>query len=132
MGRVIKATAASRLASKDVPVPKDTRSAVIELASAMAARIVHAEVERNPAVLDTMFASALASARGLQRATVKVHPADRTLSTVDAAAGALGFAVETDEGVGRGGCRIEGPAGTVDATIQTLIDAMAHVLEGTL
>lgn len=129
MGRVIKATTASLLASEaDAP---ETRTAVIELACAMAERIVQTVVRRDPLVLNKIFAAALTAARAFEEATVRVHPEDRNVSDIDTAAEALGFEIETDEQVGRGGCVIAGRLGVVDATVPTLLDALKSVLKGT-
>ena len=110
-------------------MPDEMRAAVIELAAAMAERIVHAEIERDPQLLNKMFASTLASAVGLEGATVTVHSEDRAVSEIDAAAQTLGFSVETDDTSARGSLRVCGAFGTVDATVSTLVNAMKQVLK---
>lgn len=129
MGRVIKARATTRLTDDDaftLPV----RAAVMELAVAMAKRIVGDEVKNNPRILEKIFAGALAAARGLEGATVLVHPSDRSESNIDEAATALGFTVRTEPCLLRGGCKIVGRYGEIDATVETITEAFKTVLEG--
>jgi flagellar biosynthesis/type III secretory pathway protein FliH len=113
-------------------VSSSVKSAIIESAILMAKRIVEAEIDRNPALLERIFVRSLLVARSLTTAEVRVHPLDRAAFDIDALAHERGFLVESDDEVGRGGCRIVASAGEVDASIETLFDAFRASLKGVI
>ena len=105
------------------------KEAAIDLAVDMAERIVLTTVETDPDVLKKIYANALASARGLERATIRVHPLDREGSPIDDLADERGFEVVADSSVGRAGCRITAHGLEVDASLDTLLDAFRQALK---
>jgi flagellar biosynthesis/type III secretory pathway protein FliH len=129
VGRVIKSAETPIEVTTPAEMPMPLKASVIELAVAMAKRIVEVEIQDNPAVLDKVFARALLFARGMEAAEVRVHPTDRAAFDVDGAAATYGFTVLSDESVGRAGCRIVGRYGEIDASIETLMDAFQTALE---
>jgi flagellar biosynthesis/type III secretory pathway protein FliH len=62
--------------------------------------------------------------------TLRVHPDDRERSDIDRIAGARGFDVVEDGGVGRGGCVLEAQGVTVDASIEALLHALRSAAGG--
>jgi flagellar assembly protein FliH len=86
-----------------------------------------------------MIDEALRSLQGQQqlRVVLRVHPADRPLLEqrrphwLDHFPAIATLTIAPDEGLDRGGCRIESEHGTVDATIETQIRVIErHLLGG--
>ena len=128
MGRVIKAAPPLLVIKSDLPrVAMSTE--IIAVAVEMAKRIVADEIDETPSRLGIIYARALRSAQGLDRAKVYVHPSDRTVFDIDNAASAIGFTVDEDESVGRGGCRIVGRLGEVDASIDAITKSFLETMK---
>lgn len=100
---------------------------MVELAMAIARKVVQRELEvKSDTVIDIVRA-ALGAVAAAGEVMIKVNPKD--LETMQAhkseitrrAGGARGLVIEGDESIGRGGCIIETNYGEVDATIPALI-----------
>lgn len=102
-------------------ISRAAKARVIELAVDVARRIVRREIEADAGALETIYASALESARGMERAKVRVHPEDRSRHPIDAHAEVFGFECDEDACVGRGGCVILAGGQEVDARLDTLL-----------
>ena len=128
MGRIIKAapTIPETAPTSAEALPS---AQIIALALETAERIVADEIKAAPSRLQKIYARVLRSAQGLEGATVYVHPEDRAVFDIDGTAATHEFSVETDAAVGRGGCRIAGRIGEVDASIDALIEAFRETLE---
>jgi flagellar biosynthesis/type III secretory pathway protein FliH len=110
-------------------IAETARDQVVDLAVAMARRIIRREVELDGRVLGDIYQQALAAARGLERATVRVHPEDRAACPIDEAAASLGFECLDDAEVGRGGCVVMAGAQQVDASIETLLGCFEKAMK---
>ncbi|MCA9522966.1 MAG: hypothetical protein KC609_18450 [Myxococcales bacterium] len=104
---------------------------VIELALALARQIVQREIELDPHVVRDLVGEHLASLQQRQGLTVVVHPDDLALIREYLATREPLVAVESDDRISRGGCRLEAPDVLIDATLETrfelLRDALARV-----
>ena len=111
-----------------------TRPQLVDLAFAVAARVLAHAVERDPAAVAEVAARALESARHRAEVTLRVHPED--LAAIRAAEGALEaglsrarhFELVADPSVGRGGAVVETEAGTVDARLDRQLAALREAL----
>ncbi len=109
---------------------RDTERELIDLATSVAQRILHRELDVNPAVVAELVAAALIKLRGQPLIVVHVHPHDLEQLTkhetelVDLLADGAQLELEADESVPRSGCRVETAAGTIDATLESLRRAM--------
>lgn len=102
---------------------------VIDLAIAVAENVVGQSIERGALDLQGIYRRALESARSLERGTIHVHPEDRNVSGVEKMAGASGFEIHDDVGVGRGGCRIRCGEVEVDATFKTAFETLEQAMK---
>ena len=98
---------------------------LVQLALAVAGRIVEREVREDPAAVAAIVQSALARVEHAERITVRLSPSDaerldgvraRMLETL--AAGATAVRFEADEHIRAGGCLVESDRGDVDARIE--------------
>lgn len=105
------------------------RHDVVELAVEIARAIIGAAADAGAVRLDEIYNRCLDSAQSLTKATVFVHPQDRSASRIDQMAGTLGFSVGEDSRVGRGGCRICSGGVELDATIDTVLGTMKRVMK---
>lgn len=111
----------------------DARQELVKLALAVAEKIVAREVERGGNTL-AVAAQALAAARQRRVVTLRVHPEDagplrreeRRLAHLLACAPALG--VIEDRSVSRGGVVVETEAGTLDARVESRLEALEAAL----
>jgi len=105
------------------------RERTIELALAIARRIVGRTVELEPSVLDQIYRRSLAELGELEPTRIRVFPADRARSDVERLAAELGCTVVDDRSVGPGGCLIEAEGAEVDASMDVLLGVMRGALE---
>ena len=106
-----------------------SRRKVIDLAVAIAARIVAEKISTDPGVLDGMYERAMEQIGDLDPAVIRVHPEDRVGSGIDDLATARGFCVLEDTSVGSGGCVVEACGVTVDHRIDALLRTMKRAME---
>jgi flagellar assembly protein FliH len=107
------------------------RDRIIELAAAMARRIVGESVSTDPVLVDRVYEKALAEIGELVPVTIRVHPDDRAVSRVDELAAARGAEVVEDAAVGRAGCRVEAGGVVIDATVEAALAALRSEMTGT-
>ena len=110
---------------------------LVRLAVAVAGTILGREVERDGAV-EAVAAGALEAVRHRREVTLRVHPGDAPALRREAPrlggllARAPALAIHEDLAVGRGGLVVETEAGTLDARLETRIEAVeAALLEET-
>lgn len=132
--------AAARAARESVREAMErSREDVLRLALRVAEKILRQRVEASPESMLPMIDEALRSLQAQQqlRVVLRVNPADRALLEgrrarwLDHFPAVATLTVVPDEGLSRGGCRIESEHGTVDATIETQIRVVErHLLGG--
>jgi flagellar assembly protein FliH len=126
------ATALEDLVVARVEMIRQTERQMVELALAVARRVVHREVALDPDLLVAMARVALERLGESGRMTVRLHP-EEFAATADLArdtwAGS-GVQVVADARVGRGGCRVESDFGAVDAGVDAQIQELARALLG--
>jgi flagellar assembly protein FliH len=103
---------------------RDVEADLVQLALAVARKIVGREVSLGPEAVTRIIRQALGRVEHAGRITIKLNPADlelladikpKLLSSLPAADRA---AFEADEGIARGGCLVETDGGEVDARIE--------------
>lgn len=107
------------------------RDRIVDLALALAGRIVGEAVAADPELLDRIYARTLAEIGELVPVTIRVHPDDRSASRIDEVASRQGVSVTDDPSVGRAGCRVEAAGVTIDATLEAALAALRAELTGT-
>jgi len=111
---------------------RHTEKQMVQLALAVARRVVHREVSLDPQVLMTMMRVALERVSDAARVTVRLNPADHqsvTAALKDSAASDQ-VTLAADGRVPRGGCRVESEYGDVDAGVDAQIQEIARALLG--
>jgi flagellar assembly protein FliH len=109
---------------------------ILELALAVATRVVHSEITINSAVVLAVVKDALQKAKDQNRITIRVHPFDfetvmAEKQTLQAILGReMGMEIRGDIGVGAGGCVIETEYGAIDARIDTQLETIKSALLG--
>lgn len=108
-----------------------TERQVVELAVAIARKVVHRELSLDPALMLTMARVALDRLADATGATVRLHPHDYA-AAVQHGAGILpgGVKLMADQGIPRGGCTVQSEAGVIDLTADLQLDEAARVLIG--
>jgi flagellar biosynthesis/type III secretory pathway protein FliH len=111
---------------------------IVRLALRVAEKILRQRIEADPDSIVPMVDEALRVflAQNHSRMILRVNPADESLLGAhrqrwlerNPAIGDL--AIVPDEAVGRGGCRLETEAGTVDATLETQLEVIQRHLLG--
>jgi flagellar biosynthesis/type III secretory pathway protein FliH len=107
---------------------------VVDLALAVARKVIGREVETSRTAVAEMCALALANVRRARSVSVRVHPADigRVEESRPMLANVLGrdagLVLEPDESVGRGGCVIVSDVGRVDARLEVQLAAIERAL----
>ena len=114
----------------------NAETATVELAMAIARKVVHAEVRCHPDIVVAVTREALTRIVDQERIRIHVNPEDLPVVTqalVDELAGqaksADAVAVEPDGAVLPGGCRVVTNFGEIDAGIDTQLDAIEARLE---
>jgi flagellar assembly protein FliH len=109
-----------------------TERQMVQLALAIARRIVHREVSLNQDLLIAMARVALDRLGDSAQVTVKLNP-EEFAATGAARVAQLGSAhvtVVSDSRVPRGGCRVESALGTMDAGVDAQLQEIAYALLG--
>jgi flagellar assembly protein FliH len=111
---------------------QQTERQMVQLALAVARRIVHREVSLDQDLLIAMARVALERLGESARVTVRLHPEEFEATAAGRAAEWTGTAVEVvaDARVGRGGCRVESDFGMMDAGVDAQIQELARALLG--
>jgi type III secretion protein L len=114
------------------------RPEIVRLALRVAEKILRQRIEAHPDAMVSMVDEALRVflAQNHSRMILRVHPADEGVLAArrqrwlerNPAIGDL--VIVPDDSVGRGGCRLETEAGTVDATLETQLEVIERHLLG--
>jgi flagellar assembly protein FliH len=113
---------------------EEQRQELIKIAFALATRVVHRAIEMEPSVVVEVVEAALAKAARSQRVTLRLSPHDRQLVEQQMKRRTGGtwppasIAIQEDESVGRGGCRLETETGDIDATIEMQLRTLKTML----
>lgn len=109
-----------------------TERQMVELALAVARRVVHREVSIDPDLLVAMARVALERLGEAGQITVRLNPDDFQMVGAERTAGMNGshVAVVADARIPRGGCRVESEMGILDAGIDAQIHEIAQALLG--
>lgn len=111
---------------------------VVRLAVAVAEKILAQELELRPEVVVDMIRAAIRRIRDRETLRISVNPRDfeqvraareDLTSAID---GVRNLEIVEDRRVGRGGCVIESPNGTLDARVETQIEEIGQTLEGAM
>jgi flagellar assembly protein FliH len=111
---------------------RHTEKQMVQLAVAVARRVVHREVSLDPNLLLAMMRVALDRLSEAVRVTVRLHPADHR-SAVAALAGQESqehVTLVADPRLPRGGCRVESDYGDIEAGVDGQIQEVARALLG--
>jgi flagellar assembly protein FliH len=111
---------------------RHTEKQMVQLALAVARRVVHREVSLDPQVLMTMMRVALERVSDAARVTVRLNPADyqSVTAALNGTATSDQVTLAADGRVPRGGCRVESEYGDVDAGVDAQIQEIARALLG--
>jgi flagellar assembly protein FliH len=94
-----------------------TERQVVQLALAIAARIVHHEVAVDHELLVAMARVALDRLGDRKSATIRLNPQDFAAAGVDRLVGKAAIEIVADASVSRGGCRVESDFGLIDVAV---------------
>ena len=116
----------------------EARPEVVRLALRVAEKILRQRIKAQPDAILPMVDEALSVflAQSPSRVVLRVHPDDvaalasREQHWRERHPASVSFTVVPDEGVGRGGCRIETESGSVDATLETQLAVIERHLLG--
>ncbi|MBT4866677.1 MAG: hypothetical protein HON53_16360 [Planctomycetaceae bacterium] len=109
-------------------------STAVELAVAIAEKILHREIELRPDVSVELVRKTLDLAAGSSRLVLRMHPEDITLlgphadEVVRAASRCGEVEITGDASIARGGCVIETQHGTIDARLKTQLERIMSEL----
>jgi len=107
-----------------------TERQVVQLALAIAARIVHREVTVDQELLVAMARVALDRLGDRASATIRLNPKDFAAAGVERLAGTAAVAIVADATVNRGGCRVESDFGLIDVAIAAQLAEITTALLG--
>jgi flagellar assembly protein FliH len=109
-----------------------TERQMVQLALAIARRIVYREVSLDQDLLIAMARVALDRLGESAQVTVRLHPEEFEATAAARAASWTGTTVQVvaDARVGRGGCRVESDFGMIDAGVDAQIQELARALLG--
>jgi flagellar assembly protein FliH len=111
---------------------QQTERQIVELALAVARRVVHREVALDPDLLIAISRVALERLGESAQVSVKLHPDEfQAISAARVAeAAATNVKIVADPRVARGGCRVESEMGMLDAGVDAQIQEIARALLG--
>jgi flagellar assembly protein FliH len=109
-----------------------TERQMVELALAVARRVIHREVSLDPDLLVAMARVALDRLGEATQITVRLNPDDFQLAGAAGKAqlGNSNVSVVADGRIPRGGCRVESDMGVIDAGIDAQLQEIAQALLG--
>lgn len=129
LARLVQSVADLQMVRADML--RRTERQVVELAVAIARKVVHRELSLDPSLLLTMARVALDRLADTTGATVHLHPHDHASALRHGAPGLPGgVALVADQTIPRGGCLVRSDAGVIDLTVDLQIDEAARVLIG--
>ncbi|HRC86235.1 MAG TPA: FliH/SctL family protein, partial [Thermoanaerobaculia bacterium] len=131
----------AHIAAERVRLIEAARKEILELALAVAQKILHQQLTVAPEIINPLVEEVLRSVKNAARGKVlvTVHPDDRPVverCLAHLKSRALRWEVmelASDPTMARGGCRVESEHGEIDATVETQIAAIRRILlrEGT-
>ena len=98
---------------------------IIDIAIACADRIIGEDLNRDPERVRAICTAAQKRVLRAKRVQVRVHPEDAVLLHVEASWGEI----IPDNSITRGGCVVTSELGTIDARIETQLDALREWLK---
>jgi flagellar assembly protein FliH len=109
---------------------RHTEKQMVQLALAIARRVVHREVSLDPQVLATLMRVALERVSDAAKVTVRLNPVDHqsVTETLRGSAASDQVTLTADGRVPRGGCKVESEYGDVDAGVDAQIQEIARAL----
>ncbi|MBP7779336.1 MAG: hypothetical protein KA371_19635 [Acidobacteria bacterium] len=110
-----------------------TEREVVELALAIARKVLQREVSLDRDLLMAMARVALDRLADIATASIRLHPDDYAgvmLGRGPSAVSTHGVAIVADASVRRGGCVVQSEFGSVDIGVETQIDELAQALFG--
>jgi len=109
----------------------ETEREMVQLALALARRVVHREVTLDPELAAALAHVALERLGTNTPATIRLNPEDYTIVAQDSSRwGGQTVTVVPDPAISRGGCLVESAFGSVDATIERQFDELSRALFG--
>ena len=109
----------------------ETEREMVQLALALARRVVHREITLDPELAAALAHVALERLGTTAPATIRLNPEDYTIVAQDAARwGGAPVTVIPDPSIARGGCLVESEFGSVDATVERQFDELSRALFG--
>jgi flagellar assembly protein FliH len=111
---------------------RHTEKQMVQLALAVARRVVHREVAVDPTAMLTMMRVVLERVSDAARVSVRLNPADHQAVTEALADAPTSdqVTVTADPRVPRGGCKVESEYGDIDAGVDAQIQEIARALLG--
>jgi|GEM_PF-6155289 len=111
---------------------------ITALSCAIAQKIVNAEIKVDPEVVTRSVQKALGSIREEARIEIQVNPSDKEAiekiwSEIEAKKVSNSkWTLETNAGIGKGGCIIKTPGGTIDARIESQFSLIESLMNESL
>ena len=111
---------------------RHTEKQMVQLALAVARRVVHREVAVDPTAMLTMMRVVLERVSDAARVSVRLNPADHQAVTAALADAPTSdqVTITADPRVPRGGCKVESEYGDIDAGVDAQIQEIARALLG--
>ena len=111
---------------------RQTERQMVQLALAIARRIVHREVSLDPDLLLAMARVALERLGETAQVTVRLHPEDYAAARAERVSELAGsnVAIVADARLSRGACRVESDMGLLDAGIDAQLQEVGRALLG--
>jgi flagellar biosynthesis/type III secretory pathway protein FliH len=103
-------------------VLRDAEASVVDLALAVAKRVIGQELSTHPDRVRALVREALDRVRRATHVRVRVHPEDAAELAVE------GIEVVADASIERGGCIVQSDLGDVDARLDVRLDALRRAL----
>ena len=118
------------LASLRQTLLRQSERQLVQLALALAKRIVRREIAADDELFTALTRVALDRLGDARQATIRLHPEDHARLAGKGVAqwAAAHVSVVADPGVTRGGCLVESPFGFVDATIDAQFQELAQAM----
>ena len=107
-----------------------TERQVVQLALAIAARILHREVAIDHELLVAMARVALDRLGDRSSATIRLNPQDFAAAGVDRLVSKASVQIVADASVNRGGCRVESDFGLIDVAMAAQLAEITTALLG--
>ncbi len=114
---------------------KSSEKEILDLAFAIARKIIHQELSVNPDIVQRNVRAALSKVTAQKTVKVLVNEDDYTLieshrdEILSCIKGVDEISIVADSFVGKGGCMIEAELGNIDATVESQFDEIKRALE---